>query len=214
MNQFQIERMVKEIRFRRGGPAIEQKPEEPVGADLEQIQKALHPWLEGFRGEMLERFRASIDVTLRQNYDFKKINESIGCLERAVFELSKWRAEMEKIISAFHPKGSIIPFIRPSATPIKHKQIEQKPKERRRWDRGGKILNLQEAARHLSIAPRTLYNLVHTREIPFFKGRKNLRFDSASIDDWWKTRYDLLPRGVYSHLKREEEKRRQKNMLS
>jgi excisionase family DNA binding protein len=49
-----------------------------------------------------------------------------------------------------------------------------------------KFLTVQEVAVLLRLAPRTVYNMVHQRRIPFRKAGKLLLFESREIEDWTK----------------------------
>ena len=46
------------------------------------------------------------------------------------------------------------------------------------------FLNVVDAAKLLNIAAPTLYNLVHTRKIPFYKRGKKLQFLKAELIEW------------------------------
>ena len=45
-------------------------------------------------------------------------------------------------------------------------------------------LTTEEAAKHLRLATRTIYNKVHEREIPFHKRGGVLRFRREELDAW------------------------------
>lgn len=50
-----------------------------------------------------------------------------------------------------------------------------------------KILNVKEAAKFLDLAIPTIYSLVCGRQIPHFKTRGRLRFNSSELTDWIKS---------------------------
>ena len=47
-------------------------------------------------------------------------------------------------------------------------------------------LTVNEVATMLHLEPRTIYNMVSQRRIPFRKAGRQLRFDSREIDEWTK----------------------------
>ncbi len=49
-----------------------------------------------------------------------------------------------------------------------------------------KFLNVKEVAELLRIAPRTIYDMVSQRRIPFRKAGRQLLFDLNEIEDWTK----------------------------
>ena len=46
------------------------------------------------------------------------------------------------------------------------------------------ILTFAEAANWLRISQRTLYDLVHDRQIPFFRVGRQYRFSTAELQQW------------------------------
>lgn len=47
------------------------------------------------------------------------------------------------------------------------------------------MLNIVEAADKLGISPRTLYDWVRHRKIPFYRvGEKNVRFKEEELEEW------------------------------
>jgi excisionase family DNA binding protein len=51
---------------------------------------------------------------------------------------------------------------------------------------GARLLTVEEVAQMLRLRPRTIYNLVSRRQIPFRKAGRQLRFAEAEIDEWTK----------------------------
>lgn len=49
-----------------------------------------------------------------------------------------------------------------------------------------RFLNVDEVAELLRVKPRTIYNMVSQRRIPFRKAGRQLRFDPGEIDRWTK----------------------------
>ncbi len=48
------------------------------------------------------------------------------------------------------------------------------------------FLNVEGVAAMLQLEPRTIYNMVSQRRIPFRKAGRQLRFDLKEIDEWTK----------------------------
>jgi excisionase family DNA binding protein len=53
-------------------------------------------------------------------------------------------------------------------------------------DPDDEILTLEEAASFLKIKPRTIYDLVQRRKIPFLRAGKFLRFSKQALLAWMK----------------------------
>lgn len=51
---------------------------------------------------------------------------------------------------------------------------------------GTRLLTVEEVAELLRLRPRTIYNMVSRRQIPFRKAGRQLRFAEAEIDEWTK----------------------------
>lgn len=48
------------------------------------------------------------------------------------------------------------------------------------------FLNVEEVAAMLQLEPRTIYNMVSQRRIPFRRAGRQLRFNPKEIDEWTK----------------------------
>ena len=55
-----------------------------------------------------------------------------------------------------------------------------------RQSTGTRFLTVEEVAVLLRLKPRTIYNLVSRRQIPFRKAGRQLRFSEAEIEEWTK----------------------------
>jgi excisionase family DNA binding protein len=49
-----------------------------------------------------------------------------------------------------------------------------------------RLITVEEVAAMLQLEPRTIYNMVSQRRIPFRKAGRQLRFDPREIDEWTK----------------------------
>jgi excisionase family DNA binding protein len=49
---------------------------------------------------------------------------------------------------------------------------------------GGQLLTIDELASFLNISKKTLYGMVHRKNIPFLKASRLLRFDREQIEAW------------------------------
>jgi excisionase family DNA binding protein len=63
-----------------------------------------------------------------------------------------------------------------------------------------RLMDVQEAATYLRIAPKTLYGLVSQRRIPFRKAGRRLLFLEAELLEWTQPRPDR--RDKYADLSR------------
>jgi excisionase family DNA binding protein len=50
-----------------------------------------------------------------------------------------------------------------------------------------RFLEVEEVAALLRLKPRTIYNMVSQRRIPFRKAGRRVRFDPKEIEQWTKT---------------------------
>lgn len=50
------------------------------------------------------------------------------------------------------------------------------------------MYDIKQLAAKLNVSPRTLYDWVARREIPYYKIRQGLRFDEEEIEAWLKER--------------------------
>jgi excisionase family DNA binding protein len=57
-----------------------------------------------------------------------------------------------------------------------------------------RLMDVQEAARFLRVAPKTLYGLVSQRRIPFRKAGRRLLFLEAELLEWTQPRPDRRDR--------------------
>ena len=55
-----------------------------------------------------------------------------------------------------------------------------------RADVAPRFITVEEVAAMLQLEPRTIYNMVSQRRIPFRKAGRQLRFDPKEIDEWTK----------------------------
>ena len=46
------------------------------------------------------------------------------------------------------------------------------------------LWNVTETAEYLSVSPKTVYDWVHKREIPYVKAKRLLRFQPTEIANW------------------------------
>lgn len=53
-----------------------------------------------------------------------------------------------------------------------------------------RFLEVEEVAALLRLKPRTIYNMVSQRRIPFRKAGRRVRFDPKEIEQWTKTNAD------------------------
>lgn len=51
-------------------------------------------------------------------------------------------------------------------------------------DSENELMNVQEVAKHMSLAVSTIYGLVHNKLIPHFKTGKRLYFNKSVINNW------------------------------
>jgi excisionase family DNA binding protein len=59
----------------------------------------------------------------------------------------------------------------------------------------GQLLTVNEAAKQIHVGLTTLYNSIHTGEIPFFRPpRGKILLDTADLDDW--LRMSKVPAGT------------------
>jgi excisionase family DNA binding protein len=63
-------------------------------------------------------------------------------------------------------------------------------KEIRTSDSLPRFLEVEEVAALLRLKPRTIYNMVSQRRIPFRKAGRRVRFDPKEIEQWTKTNAD------------------------
>ena len=63
-------------------------------------------------------------------------------------------------------------------------------KETRPSDLLPRFLEVEEVAAILRLKPRTIYNMVSQRRIPFRKAGRRVRFDPKEIEQWTKTNAD------------------------
>lgn len=49
-----------------------------------------------------------------------------------------------------------------------------------------RLITVEEVAAMLQLEPRTIYNMVSQRRIPFRRAGRQLRFDPREIDEWTK----------------------------
>jgi len=49
-----------------------------------------------------------------------------------------------------------------------------------------RLITVDEVAAMLQLEPRTIYNMVSQRRIPFRRAGRQLRFDPREIDEWTK----------------------------
>ena len=63
-------------------------------------------------------------------------------------------------------------------------------KEIRPSDSLPRFLEVEEVAALLRLKPRTIYNMVSQRRIPFRKAGRRVRFDPKEIEQWTKTNAD------------------------
>jgi excisionase family DNA binding protein len=53
-----------------------------------------------------------------------------------------------------------------------------------------RLLEVEEVAALLRLKPRTIYNMVSQRRIPFRKAGRRVRFDPKEIEQWTKANAD------------------------
>ena len=64
-----------------------------------------------------------------------------------------------------------------------------------------KLVDVQEAAEFLRIAPKTIYGLVSQRRIPFRKAGRRVLFLESELLEWTRPKYDRRDRYSVSKLR-------------
>jgi excisionase family DNA binding protein len=50
----------------------------------------------------------------------------------------------------------------------------------------GQLMTVKEVAEYLRLKPLAIYRMVKSKDIPFRRANRSLRFDKGEIDEWMK----------------------------